>query len=253
MGPPPGRPILDLDSRWRPVVAAFGSGFAGGFTGALLATGSLSAALTAGLISSVTAGLLGPVGTGVVNVIVGCVSGGRSSGNCGRLAAAEAFELGVQFAGVGGGGSTGVWGTTVSTVEAGVIGGIESKISGGGFNSGFSNAAGAYLGASIGGAIVNKANKADSHSDGYADQGRSPRDPADPSTYSNQEPAEVLNVSVANVRKHMHLQSPLHQLYRIRADRYATTHATLVPIRARHWSTLSHTTSAANAHACRSQ
>src|ERR1700730_4309311 len=26
----------------------------------------------------------------------------------------------------------------------------------------------------------------------------------------------------------MHLQSPLHQLYRISADRYATTHATLM-------------------------
>jgi hypothetical protein len=151
---PPRIAVYAVLDYFGPIVAAFGSGFAGGFTGAVLATGSLSAALTAGLMSSVTAGLLGTVGAGIANVVVGCV-GTRSSGNCGRLAAAEALEIGAQFVAVpGGGGTNGVWGTALSTVEAGVVGGIEARITGGSFNSGFSNAAGYYLGTNIGGAIV---------------------------------------------------------------------------------------------------
>lgn len=142
-----------LDYYFGPVLALFGAGFAGGFTGALLATGSLSAALTAGLISGAMLGTLGPLGAGIATVAIGCASGG-SSGNCGRLAAAEAFSLFVGSPAVGGGGVTGVWGTALSTVEAGVVGGIESKIAGGSFSCGFSDAAGSYLGTEFGGSVV---------------------------------------------------------------------------------------------------
>jgi RHS repeat-associated protein len=144
-----------------PVAALFGSAFAGGFTGALLATGSLSAALTAGLVAVGFAGIgyfAGPYIAAIAKVAVGCGSGGRSSGNCGRLAEAEAFSLFVGSPG-GGGGSTGVWGTTLSTVEAGVVGGIASKIAGGSFNNGFSNAAGTYLGTDIAGEILTPKNE----------------------------------------------------------------------------------------------
>jgi hypothetical protein len=147
-------------------------------------------------MSSVTAGLLGPVGGGIANVVVGCV-GSRSSGNCGRLAAAEALEIGAQFVAVpGGGGTNGVWGTALSTVEAGVLGGIEARISGGSFNNGFSNAAGSYLGTTIGGAIVSAATKpasqtanANAHEIGS---------PADPSQYTEQEPDDVKALKAAD-------------------------------------------------------
>jgi hypothetical protein len=46
----------------------------------------------------------------------------------------------------------------LNTVEAGVVGGITSKIAGGSFNNGFSNAAGAYLGANIAGNVKIGAN-----------------------------------------------------------------------------------------------
>jgi hypothetical protein len=143
-----------------PVWAALmGSAFVGGFTGALLATGSLSAALTAGLTSAAFAGLAyiaSPYVAAIAKVAVGC--SGHSGGNCGRLAEAEAFSLYVGSPS-GGGGQTGVWGTTLSTVEAGAVGGIASKIAGGSFNNGFSNAAGAYLGADIAGEIVTPQNQ----------------------------------------------------------------------------------------------
>ncbi len=149
-----------------PLVALFAAGFAGGFTGALLATGSLSAALSAGLISGAMLGTLGPLGAGIANVVIGCIRG-SSSGNCGRLAAAEVFNLYVGSPAAGGGGVTGVWGTALSTVEAGVVGGIESKIAGGSFNCAFTNAAGQHLGTNIGGAIIDASTSCECTTSGF--------------------------------------------------------------------------------------
>jgi RHS repeat-associated protein len=143
-----------------PFLALVGASFVGGFTGAYLATGSLSAALTSGLIAAAFAAIANPYVQAIAKVAVGCIQG-RSSGNCGRVAEAEVFSLFVSGPS-GGGGSTGVWGTSLSTVEAGVVGGIASKIAGGSFNNGFSNAAGAYLGADIGGRIVDSYQKTQS-------------------------------------------------------------------------------------------
>ena len=143
-----------LNYYFGPLVALFGSAFAGGFTGALLATGSLSAALTAGLTAVEFAGVAAVGGTliaAIAKVAVGC-TGARSSGNCGRLALAETFSFVASPN--GGGGSTGIWGTALVTVEAGIVGGITSKIAGGSFNNGFSNAAGAYLGTDIAGNLI---------------------------------------------------------------------------------------------------
>jgi RHS repeat-associated protein len=143
-----------------PFWAFVGASFVGGFTGAYLATGSLSAALTSGLIAAAFAAIANPYVQAIAKVAVGCIQG-RSSGNCGRVAEAELFSFFVSGPS-GGGGSTGVWGTSLSTVEAGVVGGIASKIAGGSFNNGFSNAAGSYLGADIGGRIVDSYQKTQS-------------------------------------------------------------------------------------------
>ncbi len=132
-------------------------GFVGGFVSAALLTGSLSAALTAGLVAAVTAGLLynlTPIEQAIAKVAVGCVQASASGGNCGRGAEAAVFALLAPTPPIaGGGGTTGVWGTALATVEAGLIGGIESKIAGGSFENGFSNAAGGYLGTDIVGNI----------------------------------------------------------------------------------------------------
>ncbi len=140
-----------------PFWAFVGAAFVGGFTGAYLATGSLSAALTSGLLAAAFAAIPNPYVAAIAKVAVGCI-GAKSSGNCGRLAEAEAFSFSFGSPN-GGGGSTGVWGTALSTVEAGTVGGIASKIAGGSFNSGFSNAAGAYLGADIAGKILTLKNQ----------------------------------------------------------------------------------------------
>jgi RHS repeat-associated protein len=137
--------------------ALFAAGFAGGFTGALLATGSLSAALTAGLIGGVI-GLIAyesPLASGIAKAIVGCATGGAASGNCGRLAVADILSAEIPMPS-GGGGATGVWGNALATVEAGVIGGIESKIAGGNFANGFSSGAANYLATDIAGQITNQ-------------------------------------------------------------------------------------------------
>jgi RHS repeat-associated protein len=138
--------------------AFFGAGFAGGFTGALLATGSLSAALSAGLIGGAI-GLIAyesPLGSGIAKAIVGCAIGGGASGNCGRMAVADILSAEIPIPN-GGGGATGVWGNALATVEAGVIGGIESRIAGGNFANGFSSAAATYLATDIAGQIRNQA------------------------------------------------------------------------------------------------
>ena len=134
---------------------AVGGGFVGGFTGALLATGNLSAALSAGLMGAAI-GAIGAYGgqlaSGIAQVAIGCARGSHSSGNCGRLAEAELFSLALSPQPQSGGGSTGEWG---KAIEAGAVSAIASKIAGGSLESGFSYAAGSYLGTTFAGSIIN--------------------------------------------------------------------------------------------------
>jgi RHS repeat-associated protein len=134
------------------------AGFAGGFFGALVSTGSLSAALTAGLISGATAlafygaGFIGSSsGTAwqisenvLAHAAVGCASAVASGGNCGKgaLSAAIADAASpyiLKFP------SLGVWSAAPEAAEAGLIGGAAARIEGGKFTDGFSVAAAGYL------------------------------------------------------------------------------------------------------------
>jgi RHS repeat-associated protein len=139
-------------------VTAAVAGFAGGFFGALVSTGSLSAAFTAGLISGITA--LAFYGAGFVgnssgtdwqvseNVLahaaVGCASAAASGGNCGKgaLSAAIADAASpyiIKFKDLG------VWSAAPEAAEAGLIGGVAARIEGGKFTDGFSVGAAGYL------------------------------------------------------------------------------------------------------------
>jgi RHS repeat-associated protein len=67
-----------------PFWAAVGSAFVGGFTGAYLATGSLSAALTSGLLTAAFAAIAvwNPYAAALAKIAVGCTTGSQSGGNC---------------------------------------------------------------------------------------------------------------------------------------------------------------------------
>jgi hypothetical protein len=119
------------------------AGFVGGFVGAYVSTGSLSAALTSGVISAVSAGTAAaasPFISAVAKAVVGCAVASGSSGNCGAYAAASILSAAMPISS-GGGGDLGVWGTALATVESGIIGGIEGRMSGQSFANGFSAAA----------------------------------------------------------------------------------------------------------------
>jgi len=139
-------------------VTAAVAGFAGGFFGALVSTGSLSAAFTAGLISGITA--LAFYGAGFVgnssgsawqvseNVLahaaVGCASAVASGGNCGKGALSAAIADAttpyiIKFP------SLGAWSAAPEAAEAGLIGGAAARIEGGKFTDGFSVGAAGYL------------------------------------------------------------------------------------------------------------
>jgi RHS repeat-associated protein len=139
-------------------------GFVGGFVGAMVSTGSLSASLTAGLIGGATGWAMAEVGNGIsgfhfgsewemhVNAVVahsavGCVSTMLSGGNCGRGAlAAGLSEAAVQAKWVDPPPqSFASWGTFKGAVEAGMVGGAASSITGGKFQDGFSVSAAGYL------------------------------------------------------------------------------------------------------------
>ena len=134
------------------------AGFVGGFVGALVSTGSLSAALTAGVIGAVTAGLFYAAGTEfsgsgawastervLAHAAIGCFNGAVSGGNCGRGAASAALAEAATDCGLARPSSLGTWGSFRGAAEAGVIGGFAARLAGGGFNDGFSIGAAGYL------------------------------------------------------------------------------------------------------------
>jgi RHS repeat-associated protein len=140
------------------------AGFAGGFVGAYISTGSLSAALTAGLIAGVTAAAFAGVGsyvsqmqagsefekTGVAligHAAVGCGSAMLSGGNCGRGALAAALSEEADRIGLieQPGNTLASWGTFRGTVEAGLVGGLATELTGGKFDDGFTVSAAGYL------------------------------------------------------------------------------------------------------------
>ncbi len=150
---------------------AVAAGFVGGFVGAAVSTGSLSAAFDAGIIGALTAGLFYGAGTfaqtwganwltpvsALAHAAVGCASAAMSSGNCGQGALSAAISDVAATEGVVKPYALGTWGSYRSTAEAGLIGGVTSRIVGGKFEDGFSVAAAGYLFASL--AAASKANE----------------------------------------------------------------------------------------------
>ena len=146
------------------------AGFAGGFAGAWVSTGNFGSAFQAGVIGAITAGLFDAAGAGIqsnfegsewqmpasvlAHAAVGCAQAVMSSGNCGRGAAAAALSEAVVQEGWIQPAALGTWGSFAGTAEAGLVGGIGSRITGGGFDSGFSDAAAGYLFNSIGHILV---------------------------------------------------------------------------------------------------
>jgi RHS repeat-associated protein len=139
------------------------AGFVGGFVGAYVSTGSLSASLTAGLIAGVTATAFAELGGYVAQMqagsewtkpfavlahaAVGCASTAASGGNCGRGALAAgiseaAYQTGYVESPAK---SLASWGTFRGAAEAGLIGGVAAKITGGKFDDGFTVSAAGYL------------------------------------------------------------------------------------------------------------
>jgi len=124
-------------------------------------TGSLSAALTAGVISGVTAGLFNAAGTAfsgnsawqitertVAHAAIGCASAAASSGNCGTGALAAAVTEAANST-VMKGNEFAQWGhdgqLAARTALSGLIGGAADRIVGGNFVEGFSISAAGYL------------------------------------------------------------------------------------------------------------
>ncbi|MGH8139213.1 MAG: RHS repeat-associated core domain-containing protein, partial [Steroidobacteraceae bacterium] len=153
--------LAGLGSFWGSVAAGGIAGFVGGFTGAIVATGSLSAALTAGLISGVAAAAFAGIGSYtqtmnpgsewtkafsvVAHAAVGCGSAAASGGNCGRGALAAALsEVAVQGNLIKPD-AIGTWGSVKGVAEAGLIGGVAARITGGKFDDGFTVSAAGYL------------------------------------------------------------------------------------------------------------
>ncbi len=138
------------------------AGFVGGFVGAYISTGSLSAALTAGLIAGITAFAFAKIGSYaaqmaqrgsewakpfsvLAHAAVGCANGVASGGNCGRGAlAAGISDAAVQW-GLIKPDAVGTWGSVKGAAEAGLVGGVAARITGGKFDDGFTVAAAGYL------------------------------------------------------------------------------------------------------------
>jgi hypothetical protein len=140
------------------------SGFVGGFVGAYVSTGSLSAALTAGLVAGLTAAAFAEVGSyaqeltqtgsewakpfGVLaHSAVGCGSAVLSGGNCGRGALAAGISEAADQSGLFGPPPKSIasWGAFKGAAEAGFIGGIAARLTGGKFDDGFTVSAAGYL------------------------------------------------------------------------------------------------------------
>jgi RHS repeat-associated protein len=140
------------------------AGFVGGFVGAYVSTGSLSAALTAGLIAGLTAAAFAEVGSYaqqltqagsewakpfavLAHSAVGCGSAELSGGNCGRGALAAGISEAANQSGLFGPPpkSLASWGAFKGAVEAGFLGGIAARITGGKFDDGFTVSAAGYL------------------------------------------------------------------------------------------------------------
>ncbi len=137
------------------------AGFVGGFVGAYISTGSLSAALTAGLIAGITAFAFAKIGSYaaqmaqrgsewakpfsvLAHAAVGCANGVASGGNCGRGAlAAGISDAAVQW-GLIKPDAVGTWGSVKGAAEAGLVGGVAARITGGKFDDGFTVAAAGY-------------------------------------------------------------------------------------------------------------
>jgi RHS repeat-associated protein len=138
-------------------------GFVGGFVGAAVSTGNMSAALEAGLIGAGTAGLFYEAGTLVQGYVgqawqteaavaahaaVGCASAVMSSGNCGKGALAAGLGEVADRSGLVG--SLSQWGTDreqliEATAVSGAVGGAVASVTGGNFSDGFSIGAAGYL------------------------------------------------------------------------------------------------------------
>ncbi|MES1190002.1 MAG: FG-GAP-like repeat-containing protein [Steroidobacter sp.] len=143
------------------VATAMVAGFFGSFIGTMISTGGdLSASFTAGIMGAVFAAAFYAAGTFtqaggnfdgftskvLAHAAVGCVQAEFSGGNCGRGAMAAALS---EAATVGGlveqPRDLASWGTLRGTVEAGLVGGAASEITGGHFSDGFSTGAAGYL------------------------------------------------------------------------------------------------------------
>jgi RHS repeat-associated protein len=135
------------------------AGFVGGFVGAAVSTGSLDAAVTAGMVGALTAVAFYGAGTfaswaakpsgawlyadGILaHAAVGCASAAASGGNCGAgalsAAVSEAAEPMEDSAAQWGGPAAGA-------AAAGIVGGIAARVVNGSFNDGFSVGAAGYL------------------------------------------------------------------------------------------------------------
>lgn len=114
-----------------------------------------------GIIGALTAGLFYGAGTfaqafargtnwitpvsALAHAAVGCASAEMSSGNCGQGALSAAISDVAATEDVVKPYALGTWGSYRSTAEAGLIGGVTSRIVGGKFEDGFSVAAAGYL------------------------------------------------------------------------------------------------------------
>jgi RHS repeat-associated protein len=158
--------VIPLINGWAINVTVLLAGFAGGFVAAIVDTGSLSAALTAGLIGALTAGAFytagsfaqsfnwGDVGRVIAHAAVGCGSAMMSGGNCGKGALSSALTEGADRLGIMPHETSGFWGSTRGTIESGIVGGLASEVAGGGFNEGFTSGASSYLFNHLGHLIV---------------------------------------------------------------------------------------------------
>lgn len=144
------------------VATAAVAGFVGGFVGAAISTGSLAAALQAGIIGAITAVLFYEAGSFVqsqysgsewevpVSVLahaaVGCASGYASGGNCGKGALSAALSEAANDSGlIVKYPSLGQWGAVPEAAEEGIVGGLAAEVSGAKFADGFTIAAAGYL------------------------------------------------------------------------------------------------------------
>lgn len=152
------------------IATAVVAGFVGGFVGAAVSTGSLAAALQAGLIGAASAALFyetgsfadsdhagaewRPAASVLAHAAVGCASAVASGGNCGKGAVAAALSEAAVRSDLIKPADLGTWGSVQGIAEAGIVGGAGSVIGGGRFADGFSVGAAGYLFNALGHSLV---------------------------------------------------------------------------------------------------